>query len=62
MCVCIYSYVCYICVVYICFRAQTVVLIDKDNHVTYMERTLVPREGEHHANTKSLEFDLLMRS
>ena len=46
-----------------CCRAQTAVLIDKDNHITYVyiERTLVAEGGkQHHATTKSLEFDLRM--
>ena len=48
--------------IYYC-RAQTVVLIDKDNHVTYVERTLVAEGGRlHHTTTNSLEFDLCTKS
>ena len=65
-----YSYVviCYVFVVtsvlyayihvYLC-RAQTVILIDMDNHVTYVERALVSQGGkQHHTTTKSIKFDL----
>ena len=46
--------------VYTAFRAQTVILIDGHNHVTYVERTLVAREGrQHHLATASYEFDLI---
>ena len=48
------------CNVYIAFRAQTVILIDGHNHITYVERTLVAREGQqHHLATASYEFDLI---
>jgi len=42
------------------FRAQTVLLIDGENNVTYVENTVHNHleDTPHHTNTKSIEFEI----